>query len=86
MSFINVGFGNLINASKVVAIVSADSAPAKRQLQKTREEGLLVDATSGRRTKSLIVTDCDKYIASALTPETLLLRLDSSVSGGLEDE
>jgi hypothetical protein len=67
----NIGFGNMVNTDKVVAIISPDSAPAKRQIQQAKEEKMLVDATQGRKTKSIIFTSNNKIILSALTPETL---------------
>ena len=68
---INVGFGNIVNAGKIVAIVSPDSAPVKRLVARAREESRTIDATQGRKTKSVIVMDNDRIVLSALLPETI---------------
>ena len=73
---INVGFGNVVNTNKIVSIISSDSAPAKRLVQKAREEERLVDATQGRRTRGIILTDGNKVILSALQPDTLAGRFN----------
>lgn len=79
MSFklINIGFGNTVSASRVVAIVGPDAAPIKRIIQEAREHGLLVDATCGRRTRAVLVTDSQHVILSAVQPETIAHRLES---------
>lgn len=69
--FINIGFGNIINADRIVTIINPDSAPAKRMVQRAKETERLVDATQGRRTKSVITTDSVYIVLSALQPETL---------------
>ena len=69
--FINICFGNIINADRIVTIINPDSAPAKRMVQRAKETERLVDATQGRRTKSVITTDSDYIVLSALQPETL---------------
>ena len=73
---INVGFGNVVNSDKIVSIISSDSAPAKRLVQNAKEEGRLVDATQGRRTRGIILTDGNKVILSALQPDTLAGRFN----------
>lgn len=70
MKLINIGFGNLVSVNKIVAIVSPDSAPIKRMVQDAKERGTLVDATYGRKTKSVIITDCNMIILSAKTAES----------------
>ncbi len=70
MAFINIGFGNIINTDKIVAIITPDSAPAKRLVQKAKEEGAVVDATQGRRTRGVIITE-HHIILSALLPDTI---------------
>ena len=70
MRLITIGFGNLVSADKIVAIVSPDSAPIKRMVQDAKEQGTLVDATYGRKTKSVIITDCDMIVLSAKTAES----------------
>ena len=67
----NIGFGNMVNKDKIVTIINPDSAPAKRIVQRAKETERIVDATQGRRTKSIILTDSDHVILSALQPETL---------------
>ncbi len=74
----NVGFGNVVNTDKVVSIISSDSAPAKRMIQKGKEQEILIDATQGRRTKSVIFTENHQIILSALQPETLTGRFNGS--------
>jgi len=74
---INIGFGNVVNADKVVTIVSPDAAPVKRMVQNAKELGRAVDATQGRKTKAVIVTGEDILILSALQPETIAKRFSS---------
>ena len=69
MKLINIGFGNLVSQERVVAIVSPVSAPIKRMVQESRERGMLIDATYGRKTASILVMDSDHVILSALAPE-----------------
>jgi len=77
IKLINIGFGNIVSASRIVAIVSPESAPIKRVIQEARDRGMLIDATYGRRTRAVIVTDSDHIILSAVQPETVAHRLDS---------
>lgn len=74
MKLINIGFGNMVSASRLVAIVSPESAPIKRIMQDAKEQGTLIDATYGRRTRAVILTDSDHVILSALQPETVANR------------
>ena len=76
MKLIHVGFGSLISADRVVAVVSPDSAPIKRMTQEARERGVLIDATYGRRTKSVLIMDNDHLVLSALTPEVIASRAE----------
>ncbi len=69
MKLINIGFGSLVSAERVVAVVGPDSAPIKRMIQESRERGMLIDATYGRKTASIFVMDSDHVILSALPPE-----------------
>ncbi len=78
MRLINIGFGNMVNSSRVVAIISPESAPVKRIIQEARDSRVLVDATYGRRTRAVIITDSDHVILSSLQPETVANRLDDS--------
>lgn len=73
----NIGFGNIVAANRIIAIVSPESAPIKRIIQEAREQGMLVDATYGRRTRAVIITDSDHVILSAVQPETVAHRLAS---------
>lgn len=82
----NVGFGNVVNTDKIVAIVSMDAAPIKRMFQAAKERGTLIDASCGRKTKSLILTTSDYVVASALQPETLMQRFHTDPAGGLTNE
>jgi hypothetical protein len=72
---LNVGFGNVVVASRIIAIVSPGSAPMKRMKEEAREKGKLIDATYGRKTRAVVVTDSDHVILSAINPETAALRL-----------
>ena len=75
MKLINIGFGNLVSASRLIAIVSPESAPIKRIIQDVRERGELSDATYGRRTRAVIIMDSGHVILSALQPETVSARM-----------
>ena len=74
MKLINIGFGNLVSQDRIVSIVSPESAPIKRMIQEVRDRGLLVDASFGRSTRSVIVTDSGNVILSALPAETIAAR------------
>lgn len=78
MKLINIGFGNIVSAQRVVAIVSPESAPIKRIIQDSRDAGRLVDATYGRRTRAVIMMDSGHVILSAIQPETVAHRVLSS--------
>ena len=75
MKLINIGFGNMVSASRLIAIVSPESAPIKRIVQEARDKGALIDATDGRRTRAVIIMDSDHVILSAVQPETVANRL-----------
>ena len=75
MKLINTGFGNRVSANRLVAIVSPESAPIKRIIQDAKDRGTLIDATYGRRTRAVLVTDSDHVILSAVQPETVANRL-----------
>ncbi len=72
---LNLGYGNLVSASRVIAILSPQSAPMKRLREESSSRGKLIDATQGRRTRSIVVTDSDHVILSAINPETIAARL-----------
>ncbi len=81
-TLINVGFGNVVSASRVIAIVSPGSSPIKRMREEARERGKLIDATQGRKTRAIIITDSDHVILSALQAETITQRfLSEGVTG-----
>lgn len=73
---INIGFGNVINSSKIVSIISPDAAPIKRMVQTAKDTGMAIDATCGRRTKAVIVTDSGHLILSSLLPDTITGRVN----------
>lgn len=75
IKLMNIGFGNIVSANRIVAIVSPESAPIKRVIQEARDQGRLVDATYGRRTRAVIITDSDHVILCAVQPETVAHRL-----------
>ena len=85
MKLINIGFGNIVSASRLVAIVSPEAAPIKRIIQGARDRGMLIDATSGRRTRAVIIMDSDHVILTYLQCETVANRLDSEQGEILED-
>ena len=75
MRLINIGFGNMVSAGRIIAVVSPESAPIKRIISDAREKGLLIDATYGRRTRAVIIVDNGCIILSAISPETISGRL-----------
>lgn len=86
MRLINIGFGNMVSANRLVAIVSPESAPIKRVIQEARDKGRLIDATYGRRTRAVIITDSEHVILSAVQPETVAHRLSDKPDEVEEDE
>ncbi len=85
MRFISIGYGNIVAADRVVALVSPDSAPVKRLVQDAREEGRVIDVSCGRRTRAVIITDSDHVILSAVQAETIANRLDTELDGTGEE-
>ncbi len=81
MKFINIGFGNMVSAGRIIAVAAPDSAPIKRLVQDAKEEGRVIDASCGRRTRAVIITDSEHVILSAIQTETLTNRL----TGDLDD-
>lgn len=79
MKFINIGFGNLVAAGRIVAIASPDSSPIKRLVQEAKEDGSVIDVSCGRRTRSVIITDSDHVILSAIQSETIANRLANDI-------
>ena len=80
MKFINIGFGNIISSNRLVAAVSPESAPIKRIIQDARDNGKLVDATYGRKTRAVIIMDSEHVILSSVQPETVAGRLDKNIT------
>ena len=83
---IHIGFGNIVNTTKIIAIVSPESAPIKRMVQRAREQGTAIDATQGRRTKSVLVMENGQVVLSALLPETIVGRIRLPEQDMLSDE
>ena len=86
MQFVNIGFGNLVSADRLIALVSPDSAPIKRLIQESRERGMLIDATYGRKTASVFIMDSDHVVLSALTTEKMAPRLGMKVEDFTQEE
>ena len=86
MKLINIGFGNLVSAGRVVAVVSPDSAPVKRLVKEARERGMLIDASYGRSTRAVLIMDSDHVVLSALTPETVASRAAGQPEGKPTEE
>lgn len=87
MKLINIGFGNAVNADRVVAIVSPESAPIKRIIQEARDKGLLIDASYGRKTRSVIVSDSGHVVLSAVAPASVAGRAaDDDKEGSVEED
>lgn len=78
---ISIGHGNILAANRIIAIISPDSAPVKRIIQEARERGTLIDATYGRRTRAVVITDSGHVVLSAIQPETLANRFDHQAAG-----
>ena len=85
MHLINVGFGNMISSSKIVAVVSPDSAPVKRIVQEAKEIGKAIDASQGRKTKSVIIMDSNHVVLSALTTDIVANRINNENEGDLNE-
>ncbi len=86
MKLINIGFGNLVSAGRLIAIVSPESAPIKRLVQEARDKGTLIDATFGRRTRAVLIMDSDHVVLSALQTETVAGRLGGKEADPAEEE
>ena len=86
IKLINIGFGNIVSANRLIAIVGPESAPIKRAIQDAREQGRLIDATYGRRTRAVIITDSDHVILSAVQPETVAHRLNVRDTAGIVED
>ena len=87
MKLINIGFGSMVAANRILTIVAPDSAPIKRVIQESRDRGMLIDASFGRKTKAVILMDTDHVILSAITPETIYARwMDKQAADEEEEE
>ncbi len=86
MKLINIGFGNMVSASRLLSVISPDSAPVKRLVQEARDRGMLIDASFGRKTKSVLVMDTDHVILSALEPKTISNRFQNEKEEEQTDE
>ena len=86
MRFVNIGFGNVVNAGKIVSVVSPESAPVKRLMQDAKEMGRIIDVSCGRKTRSVLITDSEHVILSALTTEKIALRLEGIASPDDDEE
>lgn len=86
MELVNIGFGNAVSVSRILAVISPESAPIKRVIQEARERGMLIDASYGRRTKSVLLMDTDHVILSAVSPENIAQRVDTEFSAQLPEE
>lgn len=76
MRFVNIGFGNIVSAERIISVVSPESSPVKRMIQDARDRGMLIDATFGRRTRAVLIADSEHIILSALQPETVAGRMN----------
>ena len=81
IKMINIGFGNIVSANRIIAVISPESAPVKRIISEARDKGLLIDATYGRKTRAVIVTDSCHVILSAIQPETVANRFNPDTEG-----
>lgn len=86
MKFINIGFGNMVAAERIVTVVSPDSAPIKRIVQDAKDECRVIDVSCGRRTRAVIITDSEHVILSAIAPETIAGRLEGNVESDESEE
>ena len=86
MELVGIGFGNLVSAERIISIVSPESAPIKRMVQEVREKGLLIDASFGRSTKSVIIMDSGNVVLSAVAPDVLASRIQAEYSNDIEED
>lgn len=86
IKLVNIGFGNIVAANRIISIISPESAPIKRIIQEARDKGMLVDATYGRRTRAVVVVDSGHIILSAVQPETVANRLVAQTANSEEEE
>ncbi len=86
MKLVNIGFGSMISAARMIAVVSPDSAPVKRIIQEAKDRGMLIDASYGHKTKAVLLMDTDHVILSALTPEAISARWQDRQAAAEEEE
>ncbi|MBE5759438.1 MAG: DUF370 domain-containing protein [Clostridiales bacterium] len=86
LKLVNIGYGNIVSASRIISIVSPESAPIKRIVQDAKTRGMLIDATFGRRTRSVIIMDSEHVVLSAIQPETISNRLSSTETKYIEED
>lgn len=86
MKFVNVGFNNMINAERVIAVVNSESAPAKRLVQDAKDSGRAIDCTCGRKTRCVVIMDSDHVILSAIQNETVSARMSGAADDGVDGE
>jgi regulator of extracellular matrix RemA (YlzA/DUF370 family) len=86
VKLVNIGFGNIVVTDRLIAVVSPESAPIKRIVQEARERGRLIDATYGRRTRAVLITDSDHVILSAVQPETVAHRMSAKDAAGIAED
>ena len=86
MKLINIGFGNMVSAERLLSVVSPDSAPVKRLVQEAKERAMLIDASFGRKTRAVLIMDTDHVILSAITPEAIARRLQAKNGEEFSDE
>lgn len=82
IKLVNIGFGNIVSANRIISVVSPESAPIKRLIQEAREKGILIDATYGRRTRAVIITDSQHVILIPVQPETIANRFHNKEESG----
>ena len=86
MRLINIGFGNMVSAERLLSVVSTDSAPVKRLMQEAKERAMLIDASFGRKTRAVLIMDTDHVILSAITPEAIARRLQAKNGAEFSEE
>lgn len=85
MKMISIGFGNLVSVERIVSVITPDSAPLKRLVQDAKDSGRAIDATCGRKTRAVVITDSEHVILSALTAETVVERIEGTANKSAED-
>lgn len=86
MKLVNIGFGNMVSAERIITVVSPDSAPIKRMVQEAKERGMLIDASYGRKTRAVIIMDSDHIILSAILPVSISSRVNGRDASDMQDD